>query len=236
MRRRDRIWHQAVAERPWRPAERRVVLRGFWGRLTIAIEPFVIAIFFVVLPLLLLLRKTDTAIFVAPIFAGAGLLFLAYAIVLMVSPTRALLETFGSIHVVDGYVQYRMHVRPLDEPAYFVAVLDHDRNVLGEWALAGRPKALDRSDLWPALVEFSRYGGIHRIDGRSTGVLPDDIPAFGVGVPQAYAELLGQRELDRIRRGPDAAEAGGDDDEGSLHDDDEHRNDEEPPHLRRDPG
>jgi hypothetical protein len=33
----------------------------------------------------------------------------------------------------------------------------------------------------PAHVEFSHYGGIHRIDGRSTGVLPARLPALGIG-------------------------------------------------------
>jgi hypothetical protein len=37
------------------------------------------------------------------------------------------------------------------------------------------------------MVEFCRYGGILRIDGRSTGVLPDDIPALGIGAPAAFA-------------------------------------------------
>jgi len=34
----------------------------------------------------------------------------------------------------------------------------------------------------PRLTEFSEYGGVHRIDGRSTGVLPDRIARFGVGI------------------------------------------------------
>ena len=38
--RQKREWHDAnVARRPWTHAERRVVLRGFFGRLTIAIDP-----------------------------------------------------------------------------------------------------------------------------------------------------------------------------------------------------
>ena len=39
-----------------------------------------------------------------------------------------------------------------------------------------------RSMTIPALSEFSEYGGIHRIDGRPTGVLPDRIARFGVGI------------------------------------------------------
>ena len=34
----------------------------------------------------------------------------------------------------------------------------------------------------PAMCEFSEYGGVHKIDGKSTGVLPDDIPIFAVGM------------------------------------------------------
>jgi hypothetical protein len=33
----------------------------------------------------------------------------------------------------------------------------------------------------PAMLEFSEYGGIHAIDGRQTGVLPDDFPVLGIG-------------------------------------------------------
>jgi hypothetical protein len=35
--------------------------------------------------------------------------------------------------------------------------------------------------LRPALIEFSFYGGIHRIDGRSTGIVPESMPTLGVG-------------------------------------------------------
>jgi len=60
--------------------------------------------------------------------------------------------------------------------------------VLGEWLLGSRPDAIERDDPWPAHVEFTEYGGVLRIDGRSTGVLPDDIPALGIGAPAAYAQ------------------------------------------------
>ena len=33
----------------------------------------------------------------------------------------------------------------------------------------------------PAMIEFSFFGGIHRIDGRSTGVLPETLAPMGVG-------------------------------------------------------
>jgi hypothetical protein len=172
--------------RPWRAEERRVVLRGFWGRFFIAIEPFTIALVFVGLTLALVLLRPTDAPFVGPIFAVAALVFLTYAIVLMVPVTRALLETFGTISIVDGYVRYRVAEAPGGEPMYYVAVLDEQRMILGEWPLAGRPGALDRSEPWPALVEFTPHAGIHRSDGQSTGVLPDDIPPLGVGASDAF--------------------------------------------------
>jgi hypothetical protein len=187
MRRRESQWHSSTPRRPWRTAERRVVLRGFWGRFFIAVEPLAIALCFASLAALLLLRHQEGALFVAPIFAGASLLFLTYAIVLMVSVTKAVLETFGSIWVVDGYVRYRAHQARNRDTTYFVAVLDERREVLGEWPLSERPSALDAVEPWPALVEFTSYGGIHRIDGQSTGILPDTIPALGIGAPQAFA-------------------------------------------------
>jgi hypothetical protein len=180
---------RAVAARPWTRDERRVVSRGFWGYFFIAIEPAVIAVLFAVLALTLLLRKQETAIFVAPIFFCAALAFAAYAIVLLTPPVRALAESYGSIYNVDGYVRYRSHRRYEDEPpTYFVAVLDADQEELGEWPLRERPAALDRGDMWPAVVEFTPYGGIHRIDGRSTGVLPDTFPTLGIGAPAMYAQ------------------------------------------------
>lgn len=167
------------------------MVRGFWGRFFIAVEPLTIALCFSVLTVGLLLRHQEGAIFIAPIFGGAALLFYAYAVVLMISVTRALIESFGPIWAVDGYVRYRAQQAPDRDTAYYVAVLDEHRRLLGEWPLDRRPPALDRSDPWPALVEFCRYGGILRIDGRSTGVLPDDIPALGIGAPAAFARSAG---------------------------------------------
>jgi hypothetical protein len=151
------------------------------GRFLIAIEPLVIAAFFSALPLSLILRKHDAAFVLAPIFGSAAILFFIYAVVLMVPSSRALIESFGRIYTVDGYVRYRRELRAGEPPAYFVAVLDAHRSPLGEWPLGHVPPAFERRDLWPALVEFSPYGGIHRIDGRSTGVLPETIPPLGIG-------------------------------------------------------
>lgn len=180
-----------VARRPWTRAERRVVLRGFFGRLTIAIEPLVVALFFALLPVALLLRRQEIALLIAPIFACAALAFLAYAIVLIVPSARALFETFAPIYTVDGYVRYRISGR--GEPEFYVAALGAGRETLGEWPLHAWPHAIGSRDTWPVVVEFSRYGGIHKIDGRSTGVLPDEIAPFGVGI--AAGERGGPAQL-----------------------------------------
>jgi hypothetical protein len=184
VRRPHRAWNPSeVASRAWTRAERRVVVRGFLGRLTIAIEPLIVGVFFALLPIGLLLRGQEFALLVAPIFALAAIAFVAYAIALMVPCTHAILETFSPIYIVDGYIRYRKgHVSQSLEPEYFVAVLNADRQTLGEWPLREWPASIGNRELWPVLVEFSPFGGIHKIDGRSTGVLPTEISPFGVGI------------------------------------------------------
>ena len=41
-----------------------------------------------------------------------------------------------------------------------------------------------------ARVEYSEYGGIHRIDGRSTGVLPESLPTLGIGATVGMPKYL----------------------------------------------
>ncbi len=186
MGRRRQEWHGSdVARRAWTRAERRVVLRGFLGRLTIAIEPLIVAVFFALLPIGLLLRRQEIALLLAPIFAGAAIAFLAYAIVLIAPAARAVLETFAPIYTVDGYVRYRTAHE--EQREYYVAVLSADRETLGEWPLREWPPSIGRREIWPVMVEFSRYGGIHKIDGHFTGVLPAEIAPFGVGVARDAA-------------------------------------------------
>ncbi|MEO7038493.1 MAG: hypothetical protein ABI186_00510 [Candidatus Elarobacter sp.] len=156
------------------------MINGFVGRLSIAIEPLIVAVFFALLPIGLLLRREEIALLLAPIFAFASLTFLAYAIVLMVPATRAVIETFAPIFTVDGYIRYRKSQKT--QPEYFVAVLSAEKETLGEWPLRVWPQSIGKRQLWPVLVEFSRYGGIHKIDGRATGVLPAQIAPFGVGI------------------------------------------------------
>ena len=184
MRRRREWLRSDVARRAWTRAERRVVLRGFFGRLSIAIEPLIVAVFFALLPIGLVLQKQEIALLLAPIFAFAAITFLAYAIALIVPSAHAVLETFAPIYTVDGYVRYRaLRTAP---PEYYVAVLSADREALGEWPLREWPRSIGQRELWPVLVEFSRHGGIHKIDGRPTGVLPSEIAPFGVGVAQEF--------------------------------------------------
>lgn len=180
------LWDPSqVAKRPWTRDERRIVLRGWLGRLTIAIEPFFLGLFFAFLPIGMRMRHQDMWLFVAPIFGMAALAFVIYAIALMVPATRALLETFSPVLVVDGYVRYRRERKKDGLPEQFhVAVLSADREELGEWNLREWPTSIGEQDTWPVIVEFTPFGGIHKIDGRSTGVLPTDIAPFGIGVTQ----------------------------------------------------
>jgi hypothetical protein len=187
MRRDRQEWEGSdVARRAWTRSERRVVIRGFVGRLSIAIEPLVVALFFAFLPIGMALRHAETALLLAPIFVGAALTFLAYAIVLIVPSAHAVLETFSPIYTVDGYIRYRNAQK--NPPEYFVAVLDADRRTLAEWTLREWPSKIGQRELWPVLVEFSRYGGIHKIDGRPTGVLPAEISPFGIGIARGDDE------------------------------------------------
>ena len=170
--------------RRWRFDERRVVYRGLLGRFAIAIEPALIAILFAAFALWIGLHGRsdathDDKIF-AIIFAPGALAFAVYAWVLMIAPTRAALQTFGPIFVVDGYLR----TRGRDDfsgtgMSGYVAVLTDDRRVAAEWTTRGDedlPNAVR-----PALLEFSEYGGIHTIDGKKTGILPEDFPVLGIG-------------------------------------------------------
>lgn len=179
----------ALVRRAWTQAERRVVLNGLFGRSLIAIEPVIcavvfgaltIALIFLPLPASANLTHRESAIVIAPIFGLATLAFIAYATFVLFAPVRALAHTFSPIYIVDGYVRYRRPDRASEEDANgYVAVLNENRRAVAEWPCSGTDAV--RDSLHPALVEFSFYGGIHRIDGRSTGVLPESMPALGVG-------------------------------------------------------
>jgi len=178
-----------LARRPWTKSERRVVLNGFFGRSLIAIEPTICFVVFGALTAGLIffplspdakLTRWESAIIIAPIFGFATLCFLSYAIAVMVAPARALLHTFSPIFVVDGYVRHRRPDRHSDiDSNGYVAVLNEERRTIAEWPSIGEVALHD--GVRPALVEFSFFGGIHSIDGKSTGVLPESYATLGVG-------------------------------------------------------
>jgi hypothetical protein len=180
---------QTLVRRPWTRAERRVVLHGLFGRLLIAIEPIICFLVFAALTAGLIffplpagakLTRWESAIVIAPIFGLAAAAFFAYAVVVLVPPIRALTQTFSPIFIVDGYVRYRRRDRESEADSNgYVAVLDASRRAVAEWPCVGEHPIAD--SMRPALIEFSYYGGIHRIDGRSTGVVPESMPALGVG-------------------------------------------------------
>ena len=170
--------------RRWRPDECRIVRRGMFGRLAIAVEPAVISLLFGAFGVWIALHGQrdathDDWIFSIVFLPGAAA-FAIYAVALMAEPLRALRQTAQPIFIVDGFVRTR---GPDDFSAAgttgFVAVLTHDRRVAGEWPTGGRASL--RYDERPAQVEFSEYGGILTIDGVPTGVLPADFPPLGVG-------------------------------------------------------
>jgi hypothetical protein len=178
----------SLVRRAWTKAERRVVLNGLFGRLLIAIEPLICTVVFGALTIGLIFfplpagtsarQHQDAAMVLSPIFGLAASAFLVYAIAVLVPPVRALLHTFSPIYIVDGYLRYRRPDRHTEADSNgYIAVLNEDRRAIAEWPSAGEYEAPD--SLRPAMIEFSVFGGIHRIDGRSTGVLPESLPAPG---------------------------------------------------------
>jgi len=178
---------EALVRRPWTRVERRAVLGALLGRLLIAIEPLICCLVFAGLTAGLIFfpaqsgdeqRRHEFAIVIGPIFAVAGAAFLIYALALLVRPFRALAHTFKPIYIVDGYVRYRGPDRRSDaESNGYIAVLDDEKRSLAEWPSQGGVPLPDV--LRPALVEFSEYAGVYRIDGRATGMVPEMPPAPG---------------------------------------------------------
>lgn len=126
------------------------------------------------------LTHRESAFVIAPIFGTITLAFLAYAVIVLVPPLRALIATFSPIYIVDGYLRYRRPDRATEADSNgYVAVLGDERRTICEWPTVGMVPVAD--SLRPAMIEFSYYGGIHRIDGRSTGVVPESMPPVGVG-------------------------------------------------------
>ncbi len=176
-----------IARRPWTSRERAVVWRGLSGRLALAIEPFIGTIFMALLTWGIVYRANhvpDDATLgkIAWIFAVGAVAFAGYFVAVLVAPVAAYLQTFAPIYVLDGYVRYREpdECSRVDACGY-AAALFHDRAAACEWEWLGT-KPLPNLTI-PALVEFSLYAGIHKIDGKPTGLLPDDdLPPLALGI------------------------------------------------------
>ncbi len=179
-----------LVRRPWTRSERRVVIQGLLGRLLIAIEPLICMLVLGALTIGLAFfgpkpydpndtqHQRDLAVVIAPIFALMTAAFFVWFVCVLVRPVRALMHTFSPIFIVDGYVRYRRPDRFTEADSNgYVAVLDEERRAVAEWPTLGEHPIADA--VRPALIEFSRFGGIHRIDGHSTGVVPESMPALG---------------------------------------------------------
>jgi len=185
-----------LIRRPWTRAERGVVLMGFFGRLSIGIEPLLCGLVFAAItfgifaaPRLSPRWVHPDIVIIAPVFGLGVLICAVWALGLMLAPARALAHTLRPIYVVDGYIRYRRRdATSGEETNGYVAVLTEDRSVACEWPTIGE---IELSDLTrPALCEFSEYGGVHSIDGRPTGVLPARIPLLGVGIRGRREEIV----------------------------------------------
>lgn len=176
-----------LARRRWTEAERRIVWRGLTGRFSLAIEPLLGMLFMGLLTWGIVYRAQHvpsdaTLIKIAWIFAVGAIAFAGYFIAVLAAPVVAYLQTFRPIYILDGYVRYREpDERSQPGASGYAAVLFPDRSVAGEWEWLGKNR-LPNTTI-PALVEFSAFAGIHKIDGRSTGLLPDDeIPLLAIGI------------------------------------------------------
>ncbi|MBV8726086.1 MAG: hypothetical protein JO078_06630 [Candidatus Eremiobacteraeota bacterium] len=176
-----------LARRRWTPQERKVVWRGLTGRFALAIEPLLGMVFMALLAWGIVYRAGHVASDatlgkIAWIFALGALAFGGYFIAVLVAPFIAYLHTFRPIYILDGYVRYRApDERSQPNACGYAAALFPDRTIAGEWEWLGK-KPLPNLTL-PALVEFSSYGSIHRIDGKPTGVLPDEeLPLLAIGI------------------------------------------------------
>ncbi len=175
-----------MVSRPWTPRERRIVWRGLTGRMSIAIEPLICALFFAGLTYGVIWRarvtKPHDLWILSPIFGFIAVGFAVYFVGVMVAPLIAYVQTYRPIHKLDGYVRYRGPDDYSDVGSTgYVAVLFEDEGMCCEWECYGMKKL--PSLTLPAHVEFSEFGGIHKIDGNSTGVLPDtDLPLLAIGI------------------------------------------------------
>jgi hypothetical protein len=187
---------KTLIRRPWTRAERRVVLTGFFGRLSIAVEPLLCGMVFAAITVGVFFaprisggKVEPDIIVIAPVFAFGVVACTVWALWVLLAPARALAHTLRPIYVVDGYIRYRRRdARSAEDTNGYVAVLTEDRTIACEWPTLGEIELPDQ--VRPALCEFSEYGGVHHIDGRPTGVLPTRIATFGVGIHGRKEEIV----------------------------------------------
>jgi hypothetical protein len=187
---------KTLIRRPWTRAERRVVLTGFFGRLSIAVEPLLCGMVFAAITVGVFFaprisggKVLPDIIVIAPVFAFGVIACAVWALFVLLAPARALAHTLRPIYVVDGYIRYRRRdARSGQDTNGYVAVLTEDKTIACEWPTLGEVELPDQ--MRPALCEFSEYGGVHHIDGRPTGVLPGKIPAFGIGIHGRKEEIV----------------------------------------------
>jgi hypothetical protein len=182
----DPRW-RALARRRWTEAERAIVWRGLTGRFALAVEPLLGMVFMALLTWGIVYRahhvpSDATLIKIAWIFGLGAIAFGGYFVAVLVAPIFAYMQTFRPIYILDGYVRYREpDERSRIDGCGYAAALFADRSLAHEWEWLGK-KPLPNVTL-PALVEFSIYAGIHRIDGKSTGLLPDEeLPLLAIGI------------------------------------------------------
>ncbi|MGC1381387.1 MAG: hypothetical protein WA814_10255 [Candidatus Baltobacteraceae bacterium] len=179
--------HRALARRAWTRKERAIVWRGLTGRFALAIEPLLGVLFMVLLTWGIVYRAAHvpsdaSLIKIAWIFALGAIAFGGYFIAVLVAPFAAYLQTFRPIYILDGYVRYREpDDRSEADACGYVAALFPDRSVAHEWEWLGKRRLPNRTI--PAHLEFSLYAGIHKIDGKPTGLLPDEeLPPLAIGI------------------------------------------------------
>lgn len=175
-----------LARRSWTDRERHIVWRGLTGRMAIAVEPLLGMVCFAGLTYGVIWRARTAGPpdlwILSPIFALMSFGFAAYFLCVLFAPLIAYLQTFKPIYVIDGYVRYRP---PDVESEYdgtgYVAVLFADKDLCCEWESFGKKKLPEL--ILAAHAEFSEFGGIHKIDGKSTGVIPDgELPLLAIGI------------------------------------------------------
>jgi hypothetical protein len=176
-----------LAQRPWTEKERRIVWRGLCGRFALAIEPLLGMFFMAFITLGIVWRAHHvpadaTLIKIAWIFVLGFVAFAGYFAGVLLAPLGAYLQTYKPIYSLDGYVRYRQpDERSQIDGCGYVAALFADESVACEWEWLGKKKLPNVTI--PALVEFSVYAGLHKIDGRPTGLLPDEeLPLLAIGI------------------------------------------------------